>query len=64
MGDTFQMYLRETRIIQDTHRKALQALNQKFLTLLHAQPPDIMQNVLMSEGTADANMGKYYSEMY
>jgi hypothetical protein len=57
------MYLRNTRIIQDAHRKALQASNQEILTLLHAQPADIMQNVLMSEGTADANMGKYYDEM-
>jgi hypothetical protein len=51
------------RIIQDTHHKALRALNQENLTLLHAQPDDIIQNVLMSEGTADANMGKYYNEM-
>jgi hypothetical protein len=57
------MYLRNTRIIQDAHRKALQALNQKILTLLHAQPTGIMQNLLMSEGTADADMGEYYDEM-
>jgi hypothetical protein len=38
-------------------------LNKEFLTLLQAQPTDIMQNVLMSEGTADANMGKYHDEM-
>jgi hypothetical protein len=34
-----------------------------MLTLLHAQPADIMQNVLMSEGTADGNMGEYHNEM-
>jgi hypothetical protein len=33
------------------------------MTLLHAQPTDIMQNMLMSEGTADADMVKYYDEM-
>ncbi len=63
MGDSFQMYLCDTRIIQDAHREALQVLNQEILTMLHAQPADIMQNVLMSEGTADANMGEYHDEM-
>jgi hypothetical protein len=38
-------------------------LNQEILTLLHAQPADIMQNVLMSEGITDANMGEYHNEM-
>jgi hypothetical protein len=57
------MYLRDMRIMQDAHRKALQASNQENLTLLHAQPADIMQNVLMSEGTADADMDEYYHEM-
>jgi hypothetical protein len=57
------MYLHNTRIIQDTHHKALQASNQEILTLLHAQPTEIMQNVLMSEGTADADMGEYHDEM-
>ncbi len=55
------MYLRDTRIIQDTHCKALRASNQEILTLLEAQPADIMQNVLTSEGTPDADMGKYYN---
>jgi hypothetical protein len=63
MGNSFQMYLRNTRIIQDAHCKALQALNQEILTLLHAHLADIMQNVLMSKGTADADMGEYYNEM-
>jgi hypothetical protein len=63
MGDSFQLYLCNTRIIQDAHCKALRAPNQEILTLLHAQPADIMQNVLMSEGTADAIMGKYHNEM-
>ncbi len=57
------MYLCNTRIIQDAHCKALRASNQEILTLLKAQPADIMQNVLMSEGTIDANMGEYYDEM-
>ncbi len=60
MGDSFRTYLRITRIIQDAHCEALWASNQEILTLLQAQPADIMQNVLMSEGTADADMGEYY----
>ncbi len=63
MSNSFWMYLCNTRIIQDAHYKALQASNQEILTLLHAQPADIMQNVLMSESTADADMGKYYDYM-
>jgi hypothetical protein len=63
MGYSFQMYLCDMRIIQVVHCKALHALNQENLTLLHAQPADIMQNILMSECTADADMGKYYNEM-
>jgi hypothetical protein len=57
------MYLRNMRIAQDAHRKALQVSNQEILTLLHAQPANIMQNMLMSEGTANADMGEYYDEM-
>jgi hypothetical protein len=52
------MYLHNTRIIQDAHRKALRASNQEILILLHAQLADIMQNVPTSEGITDANMGE------
>jgi hypothetical protein len=52
-----------TYTTQHAHRKALRASNQENLTLLHAQLADIMQNMLMSEGTADADMGKYYDEI-
>jgi hypothetical protein len=57
------MYLHDRRIIQNALCKALQASNQEILTLLNAQPADIMQNVLMSEGTTDANMGECNNEM-
>jgi hypothetical protein len=63
MGDSFQIYLHDTRIIRDAHRETLRALNQENFTLLHAQPADIMQTMLMSEDTADANMGKYHNDM-
>ena len=33
------------------------------VTLLHTQLADIMQNVLLSEVTADANMGECYNEI-
>ncbi len=46
-----------------TYIAKLYKSNQEILTLLHAQPADIMQNILMSEGTPDADMGKYYDEM-
>jgi hypothetical protein len=49
--------------LNKAHCQALRASNQEILTLLHAQPTDIMQNVLMSVGTADAAMGKYHNEM-
>jgi hypothetical protein len=52
-----------SRNIQVAHSEALRVSNQEIPTLLHAQPADIMQNVLMSEGTADANIGKHYDEM-
>jgi hypothetical protein len=52
------MYLCDTRVIQDVHCKALPASMQEILNLLAAQPADIIQNALMSEGTVDANMGK------
>jgi hypothetical protein len=58
------MYLYNMRIIQDTHREALRVSNQEILTLLvHTQPADIMQNVLMTEGTADADMGEYHNKI-
>jgi hypothetical protein len=63
MGDSFQMYLCKMRIIQNAHRKALQVSNQEILTLLHAQPADIMQNMLMSEGTTDSDTSEYYDEI-
>ncbi len=63
MSNSFRLYLCDMRIIQDAYCKALRVLNRDILTMLHAQPADIMQNVLMSEGTADANMGEYYDEM-
>jgi hypothetical protein len=49
--------------LKKAHREALRASNQEIWTLLHAQPADIMQNMLMSEGTADANIGEYHNEM-
>jgi hypothetical protein len=63
LGDSFCMYLCNTRVIQDGHCKALQASTQEILHLLAAQPADIIQDALMSEGTVDSNMGKYHDDM-
>ncbi len=59
LGDSFCMYLHDTRAIQDTHCKALQASMQEILNLLAAQLANITQNALLSKGTIDANTGKY-----
>jgi hypothetical protein len=36
---------------------------QEILNILAAQPADIIQNALMSEGTVDGNMGEYHDDM-
>jgi hypothetical protein len=54
---------KEEIILKKAHCKALRASNQEILILFYAQPTDIMQNVLMSKGTADATMDEYHNEM-
>jgi hypothetical protein len=51
------------RVIQDTYRKALRASMQEILNLLAALPVDKIQNTIMSDGSIDANMGKYHNDM-
>jgi hypothetical protein len=57
------MYLCDKRVIQDAHHKALRASTQEILNLLAAQPADIIQNALMSEGTVNSNMDEYQNDM-
>ena len=64
MGNSFWMYLRDTRVIQDQHRKALQASSKEVMVLISALPADILHLSTMSEGTGDEdNMGVYHDDM-
>jgi hypothetical protein len=59
MGDSLRMYLRDTRVIQDQHRKALQALSEEVMDLISMLPADILRLSTMSEETGDKdNMGR------
>jgi hypothetical protein len=57
------MYLCGTRVIEDVYCKTVQASKQEKLNLLAAQPADIFQNTLMSEGTVNNNMGNYHNDL-
>jgi hypothetical protein len=64
MGDFFRMYLRNTRIIQDQHRKALRASSEEVMDPVSALPDDILRLSIMSDGTGDEDdMGVYHDDM-
>ncbi len=65
MGDSFQVYLRDTHVIQDQHREALRASSEEVMDLVSALPADILCHSIMSEGTADdeEDMGVYQDDM-
>jgi hypothetical protein len=64
MGDSFRMYLRDTRIIQDQHREALQALSKEVMDLISALPANTLCLSTMSEGTGDEDdMGVYHDDV-
>ncbi len=65
MGDSFRMYLRDTHVIQDEHRKALRASSEEVMDLVSALPADILRLSIMSEETAgdDEDMGVYQDDM-
>ncbi len=64
MGNSFWMYLRDTRVIQDQHCKALRASSEEVMDLISALPADILRLSTMSEGTGDKdNMGAYHDDM-
>ncbi len=64
MSDSFRMYLRDTRVIQDQHRKALRASSEEVMDLISALPADILCLSTMSEGTGDKDdMGVYHDDM-
>ncbi len=47
------MYLRDTRIIQDQHCRALQASSKEVMDLISLLPADILCLSTMSAGTGD-----------
>ena len=65
MGDSFRMYLRDTHVIQDQHRKALRASSEEVMDLVSALPADILRLSIMSEETAgeEEDMGVYQDDM-
>ena len=65
MGNLFQMYLRDTGMIQDKHRDFLQAALQEILDLIagpHQAAPTVGCTDL-STVDADITMGDYADEM-
>jgi hypothetical protein len=64
MGNSFWMYLCDMRIIQDQHRKALQALSKEVMDLISMLPANILHLSTMYEGTGDEDdMGVYHDDM-
>ncbi len=64
MGNSFRMYLRDTRVIQDQHHKALWASSEEVMDLISVLPADILRLSTMSEGTGDEDdMGVYHDDM-
>ncbi len=64
MGDSFWMYLGDTRFIQDQHRVALWASSEEVMDLVSALPDNILCLSIMSDGTGDEdNMGVYHDDM-
>ncbi len=64
MGNSFRMYLRDTCVIQDQHRKALRASSKEVMNLISMLPADILHLSTMSEGTGDKDdMGVYHDDM-
>ncbi len=64
MGKSFQMYLHDTRVIQDQHREALQASSEEVMDLISMLSADILRLSTMSEGTGDEDdMGVYHDDM-
>ncbi len=64
MGDSFQMYFCDMRVIQDQHREALWALSKEVMDLISVLPADILCLSTMSKGTGDKDdMGVYHDDM-
>jgi hypothetical protein len=42
LGDSFKMYLRDTKAIQDKHLAALHSASANVMVLIHTPPDDIV----------------------
>ncbi len=64
MANLFRMYLCDTCVIQDQHRKALWASSKEVMDLISMLPADILCLSTMSKGTGDKDdMGVYHDGM-
>ena len=64
MGNSFCMYLRDTRVIQDQHHEALWASSEEVMDLISVLSDNILCLSTMSKGTGDEdNMGVYHDDM-
>ena len=65
MGDSFWMYLRNTRVIQDQHREALRAWSEEVMDIVSTLPDNIICLSIMFDGTVGDkdDMGEYHDDM-
>jgi hypothetical protein len=70
LGDSFKMYLRDTKAIQDMHLATLQSASSDIMALIHTPPEDVvrltatMSNLnVPSNIVEDDQMGVYIDEM-
>jgi hypothetical protein len=70
LGDSFKMYLHDTKAIQDKHLAALQSASANVMALIHPLPDDIvhltatMSNLnIPSNVLEDSQMGVYIDKM-
>jgi hypothetical protein len=70
LGDSFKMYLRDTKAIQDKHLAALQSASSNIIALIGTPPDDIVHlTATMSDLNVpndiikDNQMGAYIDEM-
>ena len=62
MGNSFRMYLRYTRIIQDKHRNVLQAASQEIVDLIAGSSANIPNMAGLLTVDVDDAMGDYIDE--
>jgi hypothetical protein len=70
LGDSFKMYLRDTKAIQDKHLAALHSASTNVMALIHTPPDDAvhltatMSNFnVPSNAVKDDQMGVYIDKM-